>query len=619
MKYARRYFILTLLLCIHFAAAQGERHSIKDRIFSDTLVVSKNFNKAIEKSTKLYDTIYRHKSWFSRTFMPLLITSPSDPRGEELDDPSPKLEVGQHYFNKFSGKTITAINVTQSNVFTRDSNVKISWAERFVDGLHRMSDENVIRKNLLFKVGDKINPYELAINEELLRSLSYLATAYFLIELSKDDPTQVIVNVYVRDSWTISGDLAVGGSKSYVALFDRNFLGTGNELYTKVYLPHGIEKTGVEAQYKVNNLFGTFTNVNFILGAGETNNTARIEASRPFIMPTDHIWGLYTGYTQQNAGLMTPDTTINIKKEEHGLWYGYSWNLDRNLGTTFYAIATGKYLKYSKRPEMLQDINPYYYNSTTALLSIGLSRQNYFQGNMIYGYGRTEDISYGYKFELTSGIEWNEFLGQRLYVGGSAAWGGMLGSSYFGFDASLGGFFNEQKQWEQSVLHLNGTFFSPLFRAGKLYLRQFVSAHATWGFNRTYGQGEQLSYGSIARMYGLGVPRDNMGHNRLTLNTETVFFTPIFLYHFRFAFFAWGDVGLLGYERDMFKNPLSAVAGIGVRIKNERLIFNNIQLRLGVVIRRPDDYSFNPFSITNEEVLRLTKFTPDLPKVIPYE
>lgn len=617
MRFRTICIILVLSLITCDLLGQEHRRSIRDRMFSDTMVVSKNYNKAVAKSTKFYDTLYRHKSWFTRLVAPLIITSPSNTI--ESGEPTPVLEVGRHYFRNYQGRTITQINILQANVFTRDSSKKISRAERLIDGLHALTSEKVIRKNLLFEVGETVDPYSMAINEEMLRSLPYISTAYIMVVPDPKNPSEVVVNVFARDNWTISGTVAWGGANHYGELFDRNFLGTGNALHMRYYFPFGEQKNGAEVQYRINNLWGTFTNVNLVGGIGATNNTARIEASRPFILPSDHIWGLNAGYTHNRVGIGTIDTSMIIKRADYGLWYGYSWNLDPRQGTALYAMASTAYTQFYQRPEICKGVNPYFYNRFTTLASVGVSRQNYFQGNMIYGYGRTEDISYGYKFDFTGGYEWNEVLGRRVYLGLTALWGDMIGSSYFGVSTRVGGFRNLNKEWEQCAIDLSANFFSPLFKLGNIYVRQFLSTSATWGLNRLMGEREQIGYNSVARMQGMGPRHNSMGHNRATFGGETVFFTPIFFYHFRFAFFVWGDVGVLGYNKAIFSNPLSSVLGLGVRIKNERLIFNNIQLRLGFAVRRPPDYGFNPFSVSNEEILRQHVFRPSLPEVLPYQ
>lgn len=607
------------MLPIPEAAAQlvTERKSIKNRIFSDTILARENYDQKLEKAEQFYDTLHSGRSQFGRFLASLLVTSSAHNSSDDAP-PMNAFELSRHYFRDYEGLTIDHIEIVQANVFTRPQGEEIDKFGKFVDGLHFQTRQGVIRRNLLFGVGDTIAPYTMSVNEQLLRNLPYVSTAYIVLNRSLRNPRGVVVSIFVRDSWTISADLR-WNSGDYFDLFDRNFLGTGDELRLRYYFPRGDQADGFEAQYWFNNLFGTFTQVMLAAGVGRTNNTLRIEASRPFLLPSDHIWGFRAGYEQANRGMSTYDTIYPVRRTNYAAWYGHAWTLDPYQGTAVYTMLSSTYLQFDQRPPIVTATkNPYYLTRWTTMLSFGFSRQNYFQGNMIYGYGRTEDIPFGFKFEAVGGYEWNEALGKRGYVGLNGQWGDLLGSSYLGLGVHLGSYWGRERSWEQGVLDLEGRFFSPLFRLGSIYVRQFLTATATWGYDRLTGERERLAYDDLARIRGLDVPYWQRGVTRATLSGETVFFTPIFLYHFRFAFYLWGDIGVMGMSKAMFKNPLSAVVGIGVRIKNERLIFNNIQIRFGVMLTKPADYGFNWFDVSNEEEWQADVFRPTVPWIVDY-
>ncbi len=458
----------------------------------------------------------------------------------------------------------------------------------------------------------------MSINEQLIRALPFVANAYITVEPSQIIPGEATVKVFVRDSWTISADAAWFGDY-YASVFDKNFLGSGNELKLRYYFPMELQANGAELQYNINNLWGSFADVQIHAGIGRTNNKLKLTASRKFILPSDHIYGLKAGYEQYNEGVAALDSTLLINKEEYSIWYGYSYSLDPNQGTTLYATTSANILKYNKRPYTDKLINPYYHNHSNILLSIGASRQNFFQGNMIYGYGRTEDIPFGYKFQLTAGLDWNEFHGRRTYIAALANWGDLIGSSFLNAKLEFGSYINQQtKLLEQGVLNAHLKFFSPLFKIQTFYFRQFFYSSATWGINRLWGDREQISYNDQAPVRGMWPTRQNSGSNRLTFGGETVMFTPLFLYNFRFAFYLWGDIGTLGYDPKILRNPISSSMGIGVRIKNERLIFNNIQLRLGFILKSPPGMEFETLSITNEKEFQSDSYRPETPSIVNY-
>ena len=89
------------------------------------------------------------------------------------------------------------------------------------------------------------------------------------------------------------------------------------------------------------------------------------------------------------------------------------------------------------------------------------------------------------------------------------------------------------------------------------------------------GYRESFGFEDNAELRGLG--EEIYGNNRLVVNSETVVFTPWHLYQFRFALYGFADLGILGYNGNLFKNGFYSTIGIGVRIKNEHLIFRTIR------------------------------------------
>ena len=86
------------------------------------------------------------------------------------------------------------------------------------------------------------------------------------------------------------------------------------------------------------------------------------------------------------------------------------------------------------------------------------------------------------------------------------------------------------------------------------------------------------------------------GKRNLILGIETVTFTPWYFYGFRFALFAYADIALLS-NQTLITSPgdFYSVIGFGCRIKNESLVFETLNLRLGYFIRAPE--GLGPWSL----------------------
>jgi hypothetical protein len=76
------------------------------------------------------------------------------------------------------------------------------------------------------------------------------------------------------------------------------------------------------------------------------------------------------------------------------------------------------------------------------------------------------------------------------------------------------------------------------------------------------------------------------GISTMIFNLEFVLFSPWYFYGFRFAPFAFADVGLISPSRFAFTDHSTyAAIGAGIRIRNESLAFKTIILSFGYIPR----------------------------------
>ena len=94
---------------------------------------------------------------------------------------------------------------------------------------------------------------------------------------------------------------------------------------------------------------------------------------------------------------------------------------------------------------------------------------------------------------------------------------------------------------------------------------------------------------------------------------------PWHLYQFRFALYGFADLGILGYNGNLFKNGFYSTIGIGVRIKNEHLIFRTINIRLGFAVGRTGLLNANYFHINTEDKRQPIRYRPQKATVTDYE
>ena len=236
---------------------------------------------------------------------------------------------------------------------------------------------------------------------------------------------------------------------------------------------------------------------------------------------------------------------------------------------------------------------------------------------MVYGFGSREYLATGYKAELVSGYSWGEFK-DAMYLGMSYETGGFSRLGYIMGGVTLGSYIDLQSgMWRQSAVDVDLRWFSNLFLFRRSRIRQFLSFNYTQGWNRVGGSDESIRFTSENGLQALN--EYVIGTNRMIINTETVVFTPYQPLGFRIAFFGFADFGLLGYSPNIFKNDFFTSFGFGVRLRNERLVFNTIQIRLGLALGKHGLVESEYFRLSNATRLEQWRYRPTRPEIVTFE
>ena len=139
----------------------------------------------------------------------------------------------------------------------------------------------------------------------------------------------------------------------------------------------------------------------------------------------------------------------------------------------------------------------------------------------------------------------------------------------------------------------------------------------TLGINRF--DDESLSLGNTDGIRGFE-SHIGKGQQRLTLKVENVFFQNTSIYKFKTAFFTFFDLGVIGTtDKVIFNDAYYAGLGVGLRIRNENLIFKTIQLRLAFYPYHPSDVSAIGFILDEVSRSRFYSFQPRGPEPLRFE
>ena len=248
--------------------------------------------------------------------------------------------------------------------------------------------------------------------------------------------------------------------------------------------------------------------------------------------------------------------------------------------------------------------------------AIGLSKRDLFKNNQVYGYGITEDIPYGHYAELAAGID-VEATRTRPYLHFTYSQANILdGGAYFKWQVGVGGFlYNSQVQ--QGAILLSSNYFSNFFYLNRHPYRLFINTELLCGFNRY-----QEEYLMINRKYGVRdyFSLNSKGTSRLKINIETVRFWGWERAGFRVAHYFFADAACLSDNPEqIFNDQFIAGIGTGIRIYNESLVFNVLEIRLSWIPIAPQNTTPVIFNVFGQPKARFDDFIGGKPQEIPYK
>ncbi len=551
----------------------------------------------------------RRRSGFSRTIRRwIYVDRPRDAENARVIDENAR-------FRPLAGRRIASIEILRNPIFPRDTVRLHRWGNR----LHALTREGVIRRDLLFRVGDRVNSEVLARNQQLLRSRDYLSDAEIELRPDPDDSTAVEVLVRTFDRWTISADASVKSrGRTMIGVSDANLFGWGNKFDIETnFNRKNWNYGGHRIDYEIPNLFGSFFEARIGGGRQFDEYDFRAGMSKSFIRPTDYEAGISFTYEHlRRTSLYWPDSVLLTGMRRFDLWGGRSRFIPSIAASLYF---TGRYSRsrFKHRPDVSADFNPAFHHSDDLLTGVGLYREQFLSATMIYGYGSREDLPKGFKVELNGGYSWGEFentiyTGVEARIGGMTRPGYLTGSVIFGTRILPG-----SGRWARSGISLELRWLSNLMHFGRSAIRQFVTVGYTHGWNRYRGSDELLTY---TRYNGIrALDYRPPGRVRSLVNTETVVFTPYKPWGFRLTFFGFADFGSIGYKDNLFRNPFFASFGAGIRLRNERLIFKAVELRLGVAFGRDRNIESEYFRISNQKRMQPPRFNPERPEYVEYQ
>jgi hypothetical protein len=650
--------LLLVMLFLMINPALHAQRSGKEKDVTDTIFIEKG------TSLKIYDSTYVFSSDTTMIFHDSVVKQNDELRTYQLsqllkkkaqisgltrelyeatfanpnkkpEKDSTKIEKPEKRFEPYEGKVIRKIHykvldaigpTVNDTAYTIDSKLM-----RWLNNTYTPSKDWVTRDNLLFKEGDRIEPYLMTNSERLLRDLKSFNDARIRVIDTVTETDSVDIVVIVKDIYPYGVRIHSAGTDKYdLELYTVNLLGWGHyfsNTFTGMTKSPWVRYSKLD--YEVPNIAGSFIAAEAVIERNDNTKSRELMATRQYL-PIQSSWGglakaqdkYYELDSVYNYPPVAVDDSgkkfqIHYQELEGVIGYSYASHPNHDEASDYLVLAARyDYMHYYDRPVTSVDTNIRYQHRTDFLGSISFVRNDYYQSKYIYGFGITEDIPYGFNLTLTTGYELAEFF-NRPYGGISISAGNYLNKFGYLYVLAEAGTFMEDNELRQGLFNFSTSYFSNLFNLTEKYNTRFLfRSYYSMGFNRY--PNEKMYVQNLNQMRGLDLYKFD-GNQQLNINTGVVTYTPWSIYGFQFALELFWEASLAGpAQRPIYDNKLYSGIGLGVLIKNENLVFQTLEIRLSWY-PNPDDGNNFTTKMDMRPTGKFQSFEATKPRIIPYD
>jgi hypothetical protein len=493
----------------------------------------------------------------ARSFIPFLVLTLSVAASHSL--------AAEDDIGRFEGRIIRKIRIIRRNVFEDQAAKSSVFIYRWADALHVTTKESVIRRELLFSVGEPLDPEKILESQRNLRLTDLVGDAEVrAIPVGADS---VDVELTTRDLWTtgLSLTFETGGGNYKVGLLytEKNFLGSGQRI--EALAQAGADENGFSLLYFDRRLFGT--RVSTTLGYSD------FTYERQYLLQIQKPRYALSVHSRFNAGYGHDEGTTRLF-DNGAEYYRYLFDKDEvhsNVSYSFgerssidvvaaYDYTRSDYRRDPARPPLSGVIPP---DETLAYpsLGIGAAHARYGVERYLDKAGTPEDLTYGPALRIMAGKSlrvlgadyqaWINTMSMRLLVK-------PLDRLVIGVIDVVS--WQEREGLAQRIHHDSD---------GYVYIKtaaaQVLAFHLKTDFAWREIPSYQLLLGGDTGLRGYHYFR--LSGDRLALgNIEYRFFTPLEIFSVKVggaAFFDCGNVWREGEKIDL--GTLKSDVGVGLR------------------------------------------------------
>ena len=539
------------------------------------------------RTQTLYDTIYKKfgRSRLSKLLYNLAFVAP---QVSSLPDSiqTQKIEIP---FLPYQGMYIREVDIKSMGPFgisIFDTSGKVqTGAGRFGNMVHMNTRISVIRNQLMFRSGEHVNADKIADNMRILQELPYIADARIVMTETNPGSDTVDIVVITKDNWSIGGTLIIIDlTRLRGSLYDANFLGSGDRfsLFWSTNYSRAPFFRFDGLSYNFTNISGSFIDGTITLTQDDDGNeTLYAGLSRPFYSYSTRLAG---GINFTLAKTVAPLNNVRSQiatYHQEGAWLGLSSPINKSAPYTRLVIAQSVLFRnYLSRPEVTIDSNIGYSNTTTALTSLQISRNKYYNTDYILQFGKTESFPYGFLGQITVGPAITDFY-TRFYMNLGASAGNFI--ERFGYlygQFNLGSYLHrdtfEDGLLKIEALYMSYLYFSPTKR---FKFRSYITCRYNYLFNELENNQDYYDLAEAAKINSVNNDSLFNGSQVAILSLSTVAYAPWYFYGFRFALQGTIWAGMSAPKgKSLWESRFMTGIGVGLMFKNDNLIFPTIMV-----------------------------------------
>ena len=518
-------------------------------------------------------------------------------------------------YSAYSGKIIRNINIErvgfEKSIY--DSAKKVAkTVTQLSNALHVNTRENTIHQHLFANKNKPLNPFELADNERFLRDKDFILDCRIVV-IPVEGTDSVDLTVVTRDVFSLGA--TVGGSfpnAPKIGVYDANVSGRGQRIEFTSLIDQGrTPKFGYSMLYRKSSIFGSLTNLelgytqldNGLSFGDENEFAARVRLDRPLVSPYSRMagGGEVSRNWSENVRNKPDSSFLQYDYKVADGWLGFNFGIKKELANRNRKFIAVRYFDglYIDQPDQENFKEQRKYNNINGYLSeFTFYRQNFYKTRYVFGFGRTEDIPYGFTLGITGGYI-RQLSIERPYAALKLNYGkANKKGNFVRAQAQMGGYIRNHEP-EDVILQGGVAYFTRLIQLNTYKMRNLLSATYTQLVHHAV-----IDWLEINKQEIPGFQSDSLdASSRFAVHAESAVYTPWSLIGFRFAPFAAVDMVAVNCVQCLTNNNLYWGFSGGLRTRNENLIFGTIEMKFTFLPK--DQYGNSKFVFGFKQNLQL--------------